>query len=60
MHASTNEGSLPSTLEEIRVVPVPVDPATGRPFTYEVKEGIDKLTREHVGNDGKLYIIQVR
>ncbi len=60
MHASTNEGSLPSTLEEIRVVPVPVDPATGRPFTYEVKEGIAKLTREHVGNDGKLYIIQVR
>ncbi len=34
LHAAAT-GKLPDTLEEIRLVPVPLDPTTGKPFQYE-------------------------
>jgi hypothetical protein len=33
MHAAAN-GKLPASLDEVSIVPVPVDPATGAPFRY--------------------------
>ena len=33
-HAATHEGQLPNHPSEITGVPVPVDPGTGKPFTY--------------------------
>lgn len=38
MHAAANGGKLPSTLDQIDIVPVPVDPATNEPFTYAVDD----------------------
>jgi hypothetical protein len=42
MHLASS-GKLPQTLEEISVVPVPKNPATGQPFPYEVKEQVATL-----------------
>lgn len=36
-------GKLPQTLEEVEVVPVPDNPATGKPFPYTVKDGMAEL-----------------
>lgn len=36
MHASENNGRLPGSLSEIKVVPVPDNPGTGKPFSYRV------------------------
>jgi hypothetical protein len=34
LHAASHGGTLPATLEEVTDVPVPIDPATGKPFAY--------------------------
>jgi hypothetical protein len=35
LHADANNGDWPGSLDEIKLVPVPKDPATGEPFRYE-------------------------
>jgi hypothetical protein len=35
MHAAANGGRLPDKLDEVKVVPVPLDPGTGQPFEYQ-------------------------
>lgn len=42
MFAANHAGKLPEKLEEIEV-PLPVDPFTGKPFRYELKEGTAHL-----------------
>lgn len=37
MHAAANGGKLPATLDAVTVVPVPLDPVTGKPFEYRVE-----------------------
>jgi hypothetical protein len=37
MHAASNNGNLPRALEEIKQVPVPLNPATGKPFVYRLE-----------------------
>ena len=37
LHAAANGGKLPAKLSDIKAVPVPTDPATGRPFVYRVQ-----------------------
>jgi hypothetical protein len=37
MHAA-KEGRLPESLDEIKIVPIPIDPMTGKPFAYH-REG---------------------
>ncbi|HRF02112.1 MAG TPA: hypothetical protein PLI18_16465, partial [Pirellulaceae bacterium] len=47
-HAAAERGKLPTTLDEVRIVPIPLDPATGRPFYYELQqegEGSTQLGR---------------
>jgi hypothetical protein len=44
MHASANDGKLPSRLDLVKLVPVPNDPVTGQPFGYEVRENTFVLT----------------
>ncbi|MDB5307323.1 MAG: hypothetical protein JWO38_1525 [Gemmataceae bacterium] len=41
-YAAENGGALPPTLEATKL-PVPVDPVTGRPFPYELKDGTAML-----------------
>ena len=34
MHAHANGGELPKSLDLVRIVPIPLDPATGKAFEY--------------------------
>jgi hypothetical protein len=34
LHAAANRGQLPDSLDQVTVVPVPLDPGTGKPFEY--------------------------
>jgi hypothetical protein len=34
LHAAAHEGRLPETLEDVREVPLPIDPMTGKAFHY--------------------------
>jgi hypothetical protein len=38
LHAYEHGGKLPATLDEVKL-PLPVDPVTGKPFSYSVKDG---------------------
>ena len=38
MHAHAHDGKLPASLDEVKIVPVPHNPATGQPFAYR-REG---------------------
>jgi len=42
MHAAET-GQLPKTLEDISIVPVPLNPATNKPFEYQLKGGTATL-----------------
>jgi hypothetical protein len=42
-HATTNGGRLPVTLDEVKVVPLPLNPATGKPFAYRLENGVGLL-----------------
>ena len=37
LYAATHEGSLPASLDAIREVPVPINPATGKTFRYRLE-----------------------
>jgi hypothetical protein len=39
MHAAENAGKPPASLAETKL-PVPADPVTGKPFVYELKDGV--------------------
>jgi hypothetical protein len=38
MHAASKDGGLPGSLDEVKEVPIPLDPMTGKPFAYQ-REG---------------------
>ena len=64
MHASANAGKLPASLDEIKVVPVPLNPATGKPFLYRVVDGrAELLSPPHrVDNEfsGRRFLLKMR
>jgi hypothetical protein len=37
MHAAEHGGQPPETLAAVKIVPLPLDPMTGQPFSYAVK-----------------------
>ncbi len=39
IYAAARDGKLPSTLDAIKEVPIPVDPMIGKAFTYRVSDG---------------------
>lgn len=39
MYAAGHDNQLPNSLEEIKEVPIPLDPVTGKSFDYTVKDG---------------------
>ncbi len=47
MHAAA-EGRFPESLEEVKVVPLPVDPATGKPFAYKLEGDVAVLDVEEL------------
>jgi hypothetical protein len=65
MHAATHDAKLPSSLEAIDAVPIPIDPVAGKPFVYHLNgDGTADLQTPavHPNNRfyGKHYLIQVR
>jgi hypothetical protein len=65
MHAATHQGKLPSTLEAIEAVPIPVDVLSGKPFAYRLNaDGTADLETPAVHPNNRVYgrhfVIQVR
>lgn len=61
-HAAINDGKFPESLDEITIVPVPFNPFTGRPFEYELKDGVATIKE---GTDDRAtnpvnYIVHLR
>ncbi len=46
MHLAANGGSLPKSLDEVKIVPIPRDPMTGKPFEYQVDGEAALLTSQ--------------
>jgi hypothetical protein len=36
LHVAAHDGRLPESLDQIKAVPVPADPMTGKPFEYRL------------------------
>jgi hypothetical protein len=47
-YAAAHHSQLPDSLEKITEVPVPNDPFTGKPFHYELKEGVATISAEGI------------
>ena len=66
MHAAET-GKLPSTLADVSVVPIPVNPATGDSFPYSFDAATDTATldvppseAQRARHEGKHYVIRLR
>jgi hypothetical protein len=64
LHAHEHGGKLPAALDDVKL-PLPLDPVTGKPFAYSVKEGgVAVLTggNPNPGNDrtNRVYEITIR
>jgi hypothetical protein len=49
MHAAHHDGKLPEKLDEVKVVPLPADPGTGKPFEYKLDGQTATLTSRIAG-----------
>ncbi len=64
-HAADNAGKLPVALDAVKL-PLPVDPVTGKPFGYEVKDGTASIRgtpapgREKEPSFNRVYEVTVR
>lgn len=61
-HAATHNGALPHSLSQITEVPVPDDPATGKPFEYRLNGNSADLSGPEAGlaTGGPIYRITIR
>jgi hypothetical protein len=48
MHAAANAGKLPASLEQVTLVPIPVDPVSGKAFSYRLENNVAYLAGEPV------------
>ncbi len=64
MHAAASGGELPKALEDVTIVPVPLNPATDQPFPYEFRDGVATLTvPPPIGAqafNGKKYVLRMK
>lgn len=64
MYVAENDGKLPRSLQEITQVPIPVDPMTGKDFSYRMEDGSAILEgpapKGQSPKDGFRYEITVR
>jgi hypothetical protein len=64
MHAAAHNGTLPDKLDDVKVVPVPDDPGTGRPFEYQRDGGtatlISRMPGEPPGQTAIRYRVTLR
>lgn len=62
MYAAEHDGKLPETLEEVTSVPIPLNPATGKPFLYRLEDatGILELPKsDRVTGSNRRFEIQI-
>jgi len=62
MHAAGHGGALPQALDEIKVVPVPLNPATNKPFSYQLKNStaiLELPPSDGIQSGNRRYEIQV-
>jgi hypothetical protein len=64
-HAAAHDGRLPASLSDIKDLPLPLDPVTGRPFLYEVKGDAAVLSSAPLGGrtdwpDAPSYELSIR
>ncbi len=62
MYAADNDGNLPSKLDDIKQVPIPLNPATGKPFVYRLDGEtavLDLPLSDGIPNYGRKYEIQI-
>lgn len=52
--AAANGGTLPSALDEIKEVPVPLDSFTGKPFDYSVTNEVATLSAQGIEIEGRV------
>ena len=63
MHAAANNNQLPGSLDEVTIVPVPLDPSTGKQFLYRVVDHKAELLVPPSGSDeysGRRYLFRMR
>ena len=60
MHAAAHGGKLPETLEAVTIVPVPLDPTTGKPFGYRRDGDAAILSSPPLTGTAVLYRISIR
>jgi hypothetical protein len=58
-YAAANGGKLPERLDEVVETPVPVNPMTGKPFTYAVANGVATISDSTSGNQLE-YTVKIR
>jgi hypothetical protein len=64
IYAAAHEGRLPDKLDDVKEVPIPNDPGTGKPFEYS-REGetatvISKIPNDPVPNNDIRYRVTIR
>lgn len=59
LHAGI-EGHLPESLDRVKVVPIPIDPVSGKPFAYRLEGGTATLGDETPDKLGLTYRITLR
>ena len=60
LHAAEHEGDLPETLDQIKLVPIPDDPASGKPFGYRREGRAAILTATAPPQPQLIYRITIR
>jgi hypothetical protein len=64
MHAAAHNGQLPDSLDQVTIVPVPLDPGTGKPFGYHLNRATATLTSrlpgEPLATTGMRYRLTMR
>jgi hypothetical protein len=58
-YAAANGGKLPQRLEDVTETPVPLNPATGKPFEYEVQGG-EAVLKDSTSETPLTYTISLR
>ena len=51
LYAAANDGRFPASLKDIKEVAVPLDPGTGKPFEYQVKDNQASLHAPPLGSE---------
>jgi hypothetical protein len=55
LYAAAHDGRFPASLKQIKDVPIPVDPGTGKDFEYQLRDDKATLTGPALGGESNTY-----